>query len=224
MEVSKEIQTCLPYRWGNSLRVGRYSQGHTRVSGKAESPSPGRKRCQRSWLPPLLPTLRWRIWAKWSPWGQLEWDTTGMVEWAGNQDSAPHLLCGPQFSHLWNEPWQRWCQSTLWNSPPSQFPASLKAVPFPDLTLGPELGTYIKIAHVWGSEVEAGPADEENSSSEGATGTSLVTQWLRLGAPDAGGPASAPGHGTGSHMPQLGVCMLQPRVCSRPQQRPSAAR
>ena len=76
--------------------VGRYSQGHTRVSGKAKSPNPGRKRSQRSWLPPLPPTLGWRIWAKWSPWRQLEWDTTGMVEGAVNPDSAPHLLCGPQ--------------------------------------------------------------------------------------------------------------------------------
>ena len=34
-------------------------------------------------------------------------------------------------------------------------------------------------------------------------GTSLVVQWLRLCAPNAGGPGSIPGHGTRSHMPQL---------------------
>ena len=34
-------------------------------------------------------------------------------------------------------------------------------------------------------------------------GTSLVVQWLKLGAPKAGGPGSIPSQGTGSHMPQL---------------------
>ena len=34
-------------------------------------------------------------------------------------------------------------------------------------------------------------------------GTSLVVQWLRLHAPNAGGLGSIPGQGTGSHMPQL---------------------
>ena len=31
-------------------------------------------------------------------------------------------------------------------------------------------------------------------------GTSLVAQWLRLYAPNAGGPGSIPGQGTRSHM------------------------
>ncbi|TEA37689.1 hypothetical protein DBR06_SOUSAS9210004, partial [Sousa chinensis] len=30
---------------------------------------------------------------------------------------------------------------------------------------------------------------------------SLVVQWLRLRAPNAGGPGSIPGQGTRSHMP-----------------------
>ena len=34
-------------------------------------------------------------------------------------------------------------------------------------------------------------------------GTSLVVQWLRLPALNAGGPGSIPGQGTRSHMPQL---------------------
>ena len=34
-------------------------------------------------------------------------------------------------------------------------------------------------------------------------GTSLVVQWVRVRAPDAGGPGSIPGQGTRSHMPQL---------------------
>ena len=32
-------------------------------------------------------------------------------------------------------------------------------------------------------------------------GTSLVVQWLRLQAPNAGGPGSIPGQETRSHMP-----------------------
>ena len=34
-------------------------------------------------------------------------------------------------------------------------------------------------------------------------GTSLVVQWLKLHAPNAGGPGLTPGQGTRSHMPQL---------------------
>ena len=34
-------------------------------------------------------------------------------------------------------------------------------------------------------------------------GTSLVVQWLRLHAPNAGGPGSIPSQGTRSRMPQL---------------------
>ena len=34
-------------------------------------------------------------------------------------------------------------------------------------------------------------------------GTSLVVQWLRRHAPNAGGSGSIPGQGTGSHVPQL---------------------
>ena len=37
------------------------------------------------------------------------------------------------------------------------------------------------------------------------TRTSLVVQWLRLRAPDAGDPGSKPGQGTSSHMPQLKI-------------------
>ena len=36
----------------------------------------------------------------------------------------------------------------------------------------------------------------------GHSGTSLVVQWLRLWAHNAGGPGSIPGQGTGSHMLQ----------------------
>ena len=43
-------------------------------------------------------------------------------------------------------------------------------------------------------------------------GTSLVVQWLRLHASTARGPGSIPGWGTGSHMPQLRVLMLQQKL------------
>ena len=42
-------------------------------------------------------------------------------------------------------------------------------------------------------------------------GTLLVVQWLRLCTPNVGGPGSIPHQGTGSHMLQLRVRMLQPR-------------
>ena len=43
-------------------------------------------------------------------------------------------------------------------------------------------------------------------------GTSLVVQWLRLHAPNAGGPGSIPDQGTRSHMPQLRVLMPQLKI------------
>ena len=43
-------------------------------------------------------------------------------------------------------------------------------------------------------------------------GTSLVVQWLRLCAPNAGGPGSIPGQGTRAHMPQLRDCMPHVKV------------
>ena len=47
-------------------------------------------------------------------------------------------------------------------------------------------------------------------------GTSLVAQWLRLHAPNAGKASSIPGKGAGFHMPQLRVHL--------PQLRPGAAK
>ena len=60
------------------------------------------------------------------------------------------------------------------------------------------------------------------SSKNGHQGTSLVVQWVRLCAPNAGGLGSIAGWGTRSHMPQLRVRMLQ-RRSHVPQLRPSAA-
>ena len=49
---------------------------------------------------------------------------------------------------------------------------------------------------------------ESRGSAEcrnGAGGASLVVWWLRLRAPEAGGPDSTLGWGTRSHMPQLKI-------------------
>ena len=43
-------------------------------------------------------------------------------------------------------------------------------------------------------------------------GTSLVVQWLRLRAPNAGGLSLTPGQGTRSHMLQIRVRMLQLKI------------
>ena len=43
-------------------------------------------------------------------------------------------------------------------------------------------------------------------------GHSLVGQWLRLCAPNAGGLGSIPGQGTRSHMPQLRVYTPQLKI------------
>ena len=48
-----------------------------------------------------------------------------------------------------------------------------------------------------------------------SSGTSLVVQWLRLWAPNAGGPGSIPGQGTRSHMPQwrLRILHAATKIC-----------
>ena len=48
-----------------------------------------------------------------------------------------------------------------------------------------------------------------STSQDNARGTSLVVQWVRLPAPNAGSLCSIPGQGTRFHMPQLSVTMLQ---------------
>ena len=53
--------------------------------------------------------------------------------------------------------------------------------------------------------------------------TCLVVQWLRLHAPNAGGPGSIPGQGTRSHMPQLRVCMPQLKILYAAMKIPCAA-
>ena len=52
---------------------------------------------------------------------------------------------------------------------------------------------------------------QENSNNKDIHGTYLVVQWVRLHAPNAGGPGLIPGRGTRSRMLQLRVCMPQLR-------------
>ena len=69
------------------------------------------------------------------------------------------------------------------------------------------------VKHSWGrclfvdfwSDLESG----------GKMGTSLVVQWLRLRAPNAGGTSSILAQRTRFHMPQLRVRMLQRRSKNR---------
>ena len=53
--------------------------------------------------------------------------------------------------------------------------------------------------------------------SEIYPGTSLVVQWLRLKAPNAGGLSSIPGQGTRSRMPQLKI----PHASTKDQAQPN---
>ena len=54
-------------------------------------------------------------------------------------------------------------------------------------------------------------------------GTSLVVQWVRHRAPNAGAPSSGPGQGREPHMPQLRAFM-QERRPRMPQVKPNAAK
>ena len=45
-------------------------------------------------------------------------------------------------------------------------------------------------------------------------GASLVLQWLRCQAPNAGGPGSIPGQGTKFHVLQLEILCAATRTCS----------
>ncbi|TEA31306.1 hypothetical protein DBR06_SOUSAS710061, partial [Sousa chinensis] len=52
---------------------------------------------------------------------------------------------------------------------------------------------------------------------------SLVVQWLRLHAPNAGGPGSIPGQGTRCHMPQLRSHVPQLKITHTATKIPCAA-
>ena len=50
------------------------------------------------------------------------------------------------------------------------------------------------------SETNKQTKNTPNNPIKKQTGTSLAAPWLRLCAPNAGGPGSSPGQGTRSHM------------------------
>ena len=58
-------------------------------------------------------------------------------------------------------------------------------------------------ARVSGAQLTASVLLSFLLSQKMASGTYLVAQWIRLHAPNAGGPGLIPGRGTGSHMLQL---------------------
>ena len=53
---------------------------------------------------------------------------------------------------------------------------------------------------------------KEEEEKRERQGTSLVVQWLRPRAPNAGGPGLIPGQGTITYRPQLRVCMPQLKI------------
>ena len=64
----------------------------------------------------------------------------------------------------------------------------------------PDRGSSWKDQRRWCWEIRV-----QTVTWDGAKGTFLVVQWLRLHAPNPGGPGSIPGQGTSSHMPQLKI-------------------
>ena len=64
------------------------------------------------------------------------------------------------------------------------------------------------------SRVDKGMSGYFLSCSKGVKDPTLVVQWLRLQAPNAGGPGLIPGQGTRSHMPQLRAHILQLKISS----------
>ena len=67
---------------------------------------------------------------------------------------------------------------------------------------------FLLVSHLWSQPT----ADGKYLGKKSKKRTFLVSQWLRLCAPDGGGPSSIPGQGTRSHMPlknKIKSCMLQ---------------
>ena len=68
-----------------------------------------------------------------------------------------------------------------------------------DSVLCPKTANLVEVT--WGTRDRKGDFQEWLST----LGEILMVQWLRLHAPNAGGPGSIPGQGTRSHMPQLKI-------------------
>lgn len=150
-----EISLDLLFLQTRKLRLsgGGCYQGHKGVRGKAEPPDLG-ERGPGMGLPPGLATLSEGVWAEQPPQGQpvRMSSTIGRVD-AVTPSSAPPGLVGLSFPIYEiklgraDDNALEFVPSTLNPRPPP--PASLTGMPFPeDRTPGPELGTYIKIAHI----------------------------------------------------------------------------
>ena len=72
--------------------------------------------------------------------------------------------------------------------------------------LSAECQAHMPTAYFWSRCTQQMP---QLQHIQNQTQDSLLVQWLRLPAPNAGGPGSIPGQGTRSHMSQPRVCMLQ---------------
>lgn len=133
------------------LRVGWYHQGCKGVNGKAEPPDPGRKGSHRMWLPsPTSPPWSKRIWAKWPPRGQsVKTGQHHQQSWSCGSVLCPSLACGFSIP-ICDIRFVEADANALKLIPPTLArpqPISWKSFP-EDPTLGPEIGTYIKIAHI----------------------------------------------------------------------------
>ena len=88
-------------------------------------------------------------------------------------------------------------------------PEDLSAFPWP------QWDCFTQRSQDWGvSPGDWGAHDKPHKTisyliKKNVSGTSLVVQWLRLHAPNAGGPGLIPVQRARSHIPQPRVCMMQ---------------
>ena len=109
--------------------------------------------------------------------------------WPAVQPEASLRLSEPRFPHLYDGGWQ----------------------PCPTCHL-PTAGWGVRLMSLWFSVIFTAPLPWRSFPIKRAhLGISLVVQWLRLFAPNAGGLGLIPSQGTRSYMPQLRVCMPQQR-------------
>ena len=87
--------------------------------------------------------------------------------------------------------------------------------PFIFIQVSVDLGSFYLLAIVSDAAVNMSVQYIYFFFSKTKTGTSLVVQWLRLQAPNAGGPSSTPDQGTRFHILQLGVRVHQQKDPAR---------
>ena len=92
----------------------------------------------------------------------------------------------------------------------SEFRASHRDVEGPPDDLGGSSQEGQRFSSPENKPVRLGYKDLQKTT--GSNGTSLVVQWLKRHAPNAGHLGSIPGQGTRLHTPQLRVHMLQLKI------------